>query len=91
MYLTKEYKKKIFSKYGKTEKDTGSCESQIALISNRITHLTTHLQNNKKDYTTRRSLVKLVGKRKSLVEYLRRTNFKRYAELISKKELGIKR
>ncbi|CAN0367615.1 unnamed protein product, partial [Ectocarpus sp. 4 AP-2014] len=66
MYLTKEVKEGIFKKHGKSEKDTGSAEGQIALFTHRINHLTGHLKNNRKDFNTERSLVMLVGKRRSL-------------------------
>ena len=62
MYLTKEKKVEIFSKYGKSEKDTGAAESQIALFSYRISHLTEHLKRNKKDFSTQRALLTLVEK-----------------------------
>ena len=71
MYLDSEKKKEIFANYGKSNKDTGSPESQIALFSHRISHLTEHLKKNKKDYSTQRALLKLVGKRKSLLNYLK--------------------
>ena len=68
MYLTKENKKEIFKEHGKSESDTGSAEGQIALFTKRINHLTEHLKNNRKDFNTERSLVMMVGKRKSLLE-----------------------
>ena len=71
MYLSKENKKEIFKKHGKSESDTGSAEGQIALFTARINHLTKHLKNNHKDYNTERSLVMMVGKRKSLLNYLK--------------------
>ena len=71
MYLSKEVKEKIFKKHGKSKSDTGSAEGQIALFSHRINHLTEHLKNNRKDFNTERSLVKLVGKRRSLLDYLK--------------------
>jgi small subunit ribosomal protein S15 len=70
MYLDKKEKSKIFKKHGKDAKNTGSAEGQIALFTYRINHLTEHLKNNRKDYNTERSLVKLVGKRRSLLDYL---------------------
>ena len=66
MYLSKENKKEIFKKHGKSESDTGSAEGQIALFTARINHLTKHLKNNHKDYNTERSLVMMVGKRKTM-------------------------
>ena len=67
MYLDAEKKKEIFGKYGKSNDDTGSVESQVALFSYRITHLNEHLKKNKKDHHTRRALLKLVGKRIGLM------------------------
>ena len=89
MYLTKEAKEKIFSKHGKSATDTGNSEGQIALFTFRINHLTEHLKNNRKDYNTERSLVKLVGKRRSLLDYLKKTDITRYRAII--KELGIRK
>ena len=70
MYLSKENKKEIFKEHGKSDSDTGSAEGQIALFTARINHLTEHLKNNRKDFNTERSLVMMVGKRKSLLSYL---------------------
>ncbi len=89
MSLTTEKKKEFFKKHGGTEKNTGSSEAQIALFSHRINHLTTHLETRKKDRNTMRSLVNLVGKRKSLLDYLRRTEISRYRAII--KELDIRK
>ena len=89
MYLDAEKKKEIFQKYGKSNNDTGSVESQVALFSHRITHLNEHLKNNKKDHHTRRSLIKLVGKRKNLLKYLQDTDIERYRSLI--KTLGLRK
>ncbi len=89
MYLTKEAKAEIFKKYGKSEKDTGTTEGQVALFTFRINHLTEHLKNNRKDFNTERSLVKLVGKRRSLLDYLIKTDIVRYREII--KELNIRK
>ncbi len=72
MYLDQKEKEKIFKKHGNNAKDTGSAEGQIALFTHRINYLTGHLKNNRKDYNTERSLVKLVGKRRSLLDYLTR-------------------
>ncbi len=68
MYLTSEKKAEIFAKHGKSAQDTGSAEGQIALFTYRINHLSGHLKANHKDYATEKSLVKLVGKRKSLLD-----------------------
>jgi small subunit ribosomal protein S15 len=89
MYLTAEKKAEIFAKYGKDANDTGSTEGQIALFTFRINHLTSHLKENRHDYNTERSLVKLVGKRRSLLDYLMKKDIVRYRELI--KELGIRK
>ena len=72
MYLTKEVKESIFEKHGKGKNDTGSSEGQIALFTHRINHLTEHLKKNRKDFNTERSLVMMVGKRRSLLDYLRK-------------------
>lgn len=89
MYLTKEIKADIFKKFGGSESNTGSTEAQIALFTHRINHLTKHLRKNQKDYNTERSLVKLVGKRRSLLDYLKNKDIERYRELI--KELNIRK
>ena len=89
MYLTKEVKAEIFKKYGGKEGNTGSTEGQIALFTHRINHLTGHLKRNHKDYNTERSLVKLVGKRRSLLDYMIKNDIVKYRELI--KELGIRK
>jgi small subunit ribosomal protein S15 len=89
MYLTAENKKEIFAKYGKNEKDTGSIEGQIALFSFRIQHLTEHVRNAKKDLTTKRALVHLVGKRRRLLDYLKKEDIERYRNII--KELNIRK
>lgn len=87
MYLTSEIKKDIFKKHGKSEKDTGSSEGQIALFSHRIAHLTNHLQSNKKDFGTQRALLNLVGKRRSLLDYLKQTDIERYRAVVKKLDL----
>ena len=89
MYLDSEKKKEIFAKHGKSNTDTGSPESQIALFSYRISHLTQHLKSNKKDYNTERSLKILVGKRRRLLDYLVANDIARYRAII--KELGIRK
>lgn len=89
MYLSKEVKEEIFAKYGTSNTDTGSPASQIALFSYRIKHLTEHLKLNKKDYSTEHALVKLVGKRRRLLDYLKRKDIEAYRALI--KDLGIRR
>jgi len=82
MYLTTEKKKDIFKQYGKSEADTGSAEGQIAIFTTRINHLTQHLLSNKKDYTTQRALLKLVGKRRKLLDYLKDNDIERYRSII---------
>lgn len=89
MYLAPEKKAEIFKKYGKSENDTGSAEGQIALFTYRINHLTEHLKRNRKDFATERSLVALVGKRRSLLDYLIKKDITRYRTII--KELGIRK
>ncbi|MGQ1788207.1 MULTISPECIES: 30S ribosomal protein S15 [unclassified Saccharicrinis] len=89
MYLTAEKKQEIFEKYGKSNTDTGSTEGQIALFTYRIAHLTEHLKVNKKDYSTEHALVKLVGKRRSLLDYLKAKDIEGYRTLI--KELGLRK
>ena len=87
MYLTKEKIQDIFKDNGSSEKDTGSIEGQIALFTVRINHLTDHLKSNKKDYNTERSLLKMVGKRKSLLSYLKNKDINRYRAIIKKLSL----
>jgi len=82
MYLTAEKKEELFSQYGKSNKDTGSEESQISLFSYRINHLTEHLKKNHKDFATQRALIKLVGKRRALLDYLKRKDIERYRSII---------
>ncbi len=89
MYLTKEKKQELFEKYGSAASNTGSAEGQIALFTLRINHLTEHLKNNRKDFNTERSLVKLVGKRRSLLDYLVKKDILRYRAII--KELGLRK
>jgi len=89
MYLSTEKKKEFFKEYGKSEFDTGSTEGQVALFTFRITHLTDHLKENKKDLATERSLIRLVGKRRKLLDYLKRKDIERYRTVI--KKLGIRK
>ncbi|MCP9198462.1 30S ribosomal protein S15 [Gramella sp. GC03-9] len=89
MYLTKEKKEEIFEKHGKAKNDTGSAEGQIALFTHRIAHLSEHLKSNRKDYNSERSLVKLVGKRRSLLDYLMKKDIMRYRAIV--KELGLRK
>ncbi len=87
MYLSPEIKKKIFKEHRGNETDTGSPESQIALFTHRISHLTNHLKSNKKDLNTRRSLVLLVSKRRKLLNYLIKNDIERYRAIIKKLNL----
>lgn len=89
MYLTPEKKEEIFAKHGKSKTDTGSAEGQIALFTHRIEHLSKHLKNNHKDFNTERSLVMLVGKRRSLLDYLMKKDILRYRAIV--KELGLRK
>lgn len=87
MYLTAEKKKELFESYGKSNVDTGSAESQIALFSFRIAHLTEHLKNNRKDFSTQQALIKLVGKRRKLLNYLKNKDIERYRAIVNKLNL----
>ncbi len=91
MYLSTEKKAELFKNHGrlKTETDTGSPESQIALFTYRILHLTEHLKANKKDHSCRLSLLKLVGKRRDLLNYLIKNDIERYRGIIA--ELGLRK
>lgn len=89
MYLTSEKKQELFALHGKSATDTGSAEGQVALFTFRINHLTEHLKQNKKDHSTRRSLIKLVGKRRSLLDYLMKKDIGRYRSII--KELNLRK
>ena len=89
MTLTKEAKLDIVGKHGRHEGDTGSPEVQIALLTTRINELTEHLRAHAKDHYSRRGLLKLVGRRRRLLDYLQRTNLEGYRALI--KELGLRR
>lgn len=89
MYLTTEIKKDLFKKhaFSKKQEDTGSPESQVALFTHRINHLTKHLKENKKDFSTQQGLMKLVGKRKKLLNYLQKTNIDRYRAILAELDL----
>ena len=89
MYLTKEKKEEIFAKYGKSAKDTGSVEGQIALFTYRIQHLTELMKQNKKDQVSERALVMLVGKRRKMLDYLKETDIERYRAIV--KQLGLRK
>lgn len=89
MYLSAEKKVEIFEKFGKSATNTGSPEAQIALFSFRISHLTEHLKENKKDFSTQRALTTLVGKRRSLLDYLKKKDIARYRAIV--KDLNLRR
>jgi small subunit ribosomal protein S15 len=89
MALTKEAKEEIVKKFGATEKDTGKTEVQIALLTKRIEELTEHFKTHSKDHNSRRGLLKLVGQRRRLLNYLSRSDLARYREVISK--LGLRK
>ncbi|WP_069131245.1 30S ribosomal protein S15 [Rhodohalobacter halophilus] len=89
MSITKEQKAEIIEKHGKEAGDSGSVESQIAIMTARINDLTEHLKENSKDHSSRRGLLKLVGKRRRLLNYLMKNDIVKYRELI--KELGIRK
>ncbi len=89
MYLTKEKKEEFFKTHGNGPKDTGSAEGQIALFTFRVAHLTEHLKKNRKDFGTQRALQLMVGKRRSLLDYLKKKDIERYRAIV--KELGLRR
>ena len=89
MYNTKKIKEDIFKKFGNSKTNTGSPEGQIALFTHRIHHLSNHLKSNRKDFNTERSLVRLVGKRRSLLDYLKSKDIERYRNIV--KELGLRK
>ena len=82
-------KKEVIAKYGRTEKDTGSPEVQVALLTERINHLTEHLRAHPKDFHSRRGLLKIVGQRKGLLNYIRQRDVVKYRSLIA--ELGLRK
>ncbi len=87
--ISKEKKQEIINAYGRNANDTGSPEVQIALLTERITELTEHLRSNNKDHHSRRGLLKMVGQRRGLLEYLKKTNLEGYRELIAR--LGLRK
>ena len=89
MSLNKDAKGTIITQYRIHPSDTGSPEVQIAILSERISYLTEHFKTHKKDHASRRGLLKIVGKRRRLLDYLRRSNVDRYTEVIGK--LGIRK
>lgn len=87
--ITKETKQELISKYGKSDTDTGTAEVQIAIFTTRINELTEHLQSHPKDHATRRGLLRLVGKRRRLLNYLMNSEIERYRSITQ--ELGIRK
>jgi small subunit ribosomal protein S15 len=87
MPLTKETKENIVTKFKKSDRDTGSPEVQIALLSKRISELTEHFKVHKKDHHSKRGLLKIIGKRKRLLEYLKKKDYERYKNIISELKL----
>ena len=89
MSITKERKEEIVEKFGGSKDNTGSTEAQIAIFTERINDLTDHLKDHKQDHASRRGLLKLVGKRRKLLNYLKKNDIEKYRELIS--DLGIRK
>ncbi len=89
MPLTKDRKQELVGKYGRSGDDTGSAEVQVAMLTERINELTEHLRTHVKDHHSRRGLLKMVGKRRRLLQYLESTDLDRYRSLVS--ELGLRR
>ena len=89
MSSTTKEKEDIFKKFGENAKDSGSVYSQVALFTTKITHLTNHLTENRKDYGTQRSLQIMVGKRRKLLDYLKNKDILKYRKLV--KDLGLRR
>ena len=89
MAITKERKEELVEKYGGSKDNTGSTEAQIAIFTERINDLTEHLKDNTQDHASRRGLLKLVGKRRDLLNYLKKKDIEKYRELID--ELGIRK
>ena len=86
-YLSKEKKEEFFAEYGGSKSNTGSIEGQVALFTYRITSLSKHLQENKKDFSSKRTLLELVGKRKRHLNYLAKKDINRYRAIIDKLEI----
>ena len=89
MIVTSERKKELFKQFGGNDKNTGNSEAQIAMFSERINHLTDHLKIQPKDYATQQSLIKLVGKRRSLLNNLHKTDITRYRKIVA--DLGLRK
>ena len=88
MAVTKDRKAELIKQYGKDEKDSGSAQVQVALLTERIRQLTDHMKSHQKDFHTRRGLLMLVGKRRRLLSYIKKNDIEEYRELI--KSLGIR-
>ncbi len=88
-HLSAEQKKNIYTTFGGSEKNTGAIEVQIAQMTERINHISNHLKQNKKDFSTHRGLMQLVGRRRRLLQYMSRTNLQGYRALIEK--LGLRK
>ncbi len=89
MSITKERKEELAEKFGGSKDNTGSTEAQIAIFTERISHLTEHLKGNEQDHASRRGLLQMVGKRRRLLNYLKKNDIEKYRELID--ELGIRK
>jgi len=87
MSLTKDNKEDVIKEFGRTDKDTGSAEVQIALLTRRIEDLTGHFKTNPKDHNSRRGLLKMVGQRRKLLNYLKRKDIEKYREILDKLSL----
>ena len=88
-YLTAEKKSKVFKEFGGQAENTGSIEAQVAILTTKINHISSHLKDNKKDFSTQRGLMQMVGKRKSLLTYLSKHDLEGYRALIEK--LGLRK
>ncbi len=88
-HFTAEAKATLFETYGTSAKDTGSIEAQVAMLTERINHISAHIKQNKKDFSSNRGLIMMVGKRKSFLQYLQNTNLESYRALIAK--LGLRK
>ncbi len=82
--LTKERKQEVVKEFGMSENDTGSIEVQVALLTERIRYLTEHFKVHKKDFHSRRGLLKLIGRRRKYINYLKRNNFQKYKDIVSR-------
>jgi small subunit ribosomal protein S15 len=87
MSFTKEKKQEVIKEFGRTEKDTGSAEVQVALLTRRIEELTEHFKVNPKDHNSRRGLLKLVGQRRRMLNYMKKTDIVKYRDIINKLSL----